>query len=148
MVGTVTKEQAICYAQHLDLIYSQSSMLYDLILNSHQPSTNGSHSKLGPHVDGVIGSTSTAVVGMLDGNLGQMTISKNPSSIVHVPNPSPATSQTSKVHTVQTTSSKKPRGKRKTKENPRSLLLSKVVRNPNNPLLRDPRIIANSSTLV
>jgi hypothetical protein len=31
MSGAITKEQEIHHAQHLDLIYSQSGTLYDLI---------------------------------------------------------------------------------------------------------------------
>ena len=50
------EEQTIRHAQHLDLIYSQSSMLYNLTLN-------GSHSKPGPHIDGVVGYASSTTIG-------------------------------------------------------------------------------------
>lgn len=62
MFGDITEEQSIHHSQHLDLIYSQFGMLYDLILNAPRPSTNVSHSKLGPHSDGVIGYESFIVV--------------------------------------------------------------------------------------
>ena len=42
-----------------------------------------------------------------------MTIDNNPSYTTLVTNPYPATTQTSKVNIIQTTSSKKPRGKKK-----------------------------------
>lgn len=45
-----------------------------------------------------------------------MTIASNPSYTVHVPNPSLAIAQTSKVKNVQTTSSKQLGGKKKNKE--------------------------------
>ena len=56
MGGTVTEEQAISRAQYLDLAYSQSSTLYDIIPNAPRP-TNGPtrpHA-LESHADGTIG---------------------------------------------------------------------------------------------
>ena len=63
MARVVTKNKDICCTQHLDLIYSQSGMFYNLILNPPRPSADGPHSKQGPHVDGVVGSTSYVIVG-------------------------------------------------------------------------------------
>ena len=40
MGGVVTKEQAISRAQYLELVYSQSRTLYDLIPQAPHPSTN------------------------------------------------------------------------------------------------------------
>jgi hypothetical protein len=40
MGGTITEEQYISHAQYLDLVYSQSDTLYDLIPNAPRPSTN------------------------------------------------------------------------------------------------------------
>jgi hypothetical protein len=40
MGGVVTEEQAIIRAQYLDLVYSQTGTLYDLIPNAPFPSTN------------------------------------------------------------------------------------------------------------
>jgi hypothetical protein len=40
MGGAVTEEQAIARAQYLDLVYSQSGTLYDLIPNAPRASTN------------------------------------------------------------------------------------------------------------
>lgn len=92
MTKDFTKEQAIRCAQHLDLIYSQSITLYDLIPNYPQPYTNVSHTNIGPHADGVVGSTSSTTVGQLTGKLGQMTISSNPSLVVIVTNSTPTPS--------------------------------------------------------
>lgn len=115
MVGEGTEEQDILHDQHLDLIYPQSGTLYNLILNDPQPSVDRSHSKIGPSVVGVVRSVSTIVLVQLARNLGQLTISINPSSVVPIPNPSPTTSQTFEVHIVQNTSCKQPRGKKKNK---------------------------------
>ncbi len=40
MGGVVTKEQAISHEEYLELVYSQSGMLYDLIPNTPRVSTN------------------------------------------------------------------------------------------------------------
>lgn len=37
MGGAVTEEQAISHAQYLDLVYSQSGTLYDLIPHAPRP---------------------------------------------------------------------------------------------------------------
>jgi hypothetical protein len=40
MGNVVTEEQAIIHAQYLDLVYSQSDTLYDLIPNAPHPSND------------------------------------------------------------------------------------------------------------
>ena len=59
MGGTITEEQAISHAQYLDLVYSQSGTLYDLISNDPRPKNDPSRPTPKPHVDGIIGSVST-----------------------------------------------------------------------------------------
>jgi hypothetical protein len=59
MGGIFTKEQAINHAQYLDLVYSQSGTLYDLILHAPHPSTDPSHPAQDAHVDGMVGSVKT-----------------------------------------------------------------------------------------
>ena len=56
MGGDVTEEKAISRAQYLDLVYSQSGTLYDLILHASQPITDPSRPITKPHVDGILGS--------------------------------------------------------------------------------------------
>ena len=56
MGACVTEEQAIARAQYLDLVYSQSSTLYDILTDAPRPGT--SKSPPTPAVDGVIGSVS------------------------------------------------------------------------------------------
>jgi hypothetical protein len=55
MGGVVTKEEAIAHAQYLDLVYSQSGTLYELILNSSCTSTDPSKPSSTTHADGIIG---------------------------------------------------------------------------------------------
>ena len=56
MGGAVIEEQAISRAQYLDLVYSQSGMLYDLIPQAPHPSTNPVKPPIETPVDGIVGS--------------------------------------------------------------------------------------------
>ena len=57
MGGVVTEEQAISHAQYLDLGYSQSSTLYDIIPNAPRPTNEPTRpGALEYHADGTIGS--------------------------------------------------------------------------------------------
>ena len=56
MGGVVTEERAISRAQYLDLVYSQSNTLYDLILQAPRPSTDLAKPPAETLVDGVVGS--------------------------------------------------------------------------------------------
>jgi hypothetical protein len=61
MGGVVTEEQAISHAQYLDLVYSQTGTLYDLLPDAPRPSTTAtSTTPTTSHaVDGVIGTFHT-----------------------------------------------------------------------------------------
>jgi hypothetical protein len=59
MGGVVTKEEAITQSQYLDLVYSQSSTLYELIPNATRPTNDPSKPSFSSHMDGVIGSVET-----------------------------------------------------------------------------------------
>ena len=56
MGGAITEEQAISQDQYLDLVYSQSGTLYDLILQAPRPSTDLAKPLAEVHVDGIVGS--------------------------------------------------------------------------------------------
>ena len=62
MSGAGTEEDVIRRAQHLDLIYSQSDTLYDIIPNAPRPSNDIPQMTPGPHADDVIGFVSTTSV--------------------------------------------------------------------------------------
>jgi len=55
-----TEEHVILHAQHLYFIYLQLGTLYDIIPNSHRPSTYPRKPTPGPHVNGAIGFVSHA----------------------------------------------------------------------------------------
>ena len=56
MGGAITKEQEISHAQYLDLVYSQSGTLYDLISQVPHPNTDPINPPVETLVDGVVGS--------------------------------------------------------------------------------------------
>ena len=56
------EEEAILRAQQLDLIYSQSGILYEIIPEALKPMHNIEKPKLGPHADGVVGSMNSPIV--------------------------------------------------------------------------------------
>ena len=67
MSGVVIEEDVIKRAQHLDLIYSQSSTLYDIIPQAPRPSNDKPLTAPGPHADGLIGSVSTTSISQVAG---------------------------------------------------------------------------------
>ena len=54
--GVTTEEEAIIRAQQLDLVYSQSRVLYNILPNAPMTETNLTKFVPGPHADGVVGS--------------------------------------------------------------------------------------------
>jgi hypothetical protein len=116
MVGVITEEQAISHAQYLDLIYSQMSTLYDLILDAPRPSMNPTPTPpVASHVvDGVIGT-------FHDETHSKQASHNNPKSttpnVQNTSNLTPSPSKTSEVNLVQSTpTSKNKKGKGKNKK--------------------------------
>ena len=101
MSGAITKEDVIRCAQHLDLIYSQSSTLYGIIPQASCPSNDKSRSTPGPHADGIIGFVSTSNVNQVVGQLGQLDIIDNPASTASTTT-STTYAQSTDVNFVQT----------------------------------------------
>ena len=60
MGGVVIEEQAIIRAQYLDLVYSQSGTLYDLIPQAPRPSTNPAKPLAKVPIDRIVGSIQSA----------------------------------------------------------------------------------------
>ena len=65
MMGPRSDEQAIHAAQQLDLIYSQSRLLYSILRNAPRPGVNLSKPSPSAHVDGMIGSALNQVTNAL-----------------------------------------------------------------------------------
>lgn len=97
MAGCITEEQAITRAQYLDLVYSQSGTLYELLPNSLRPSFNPTASKspFVPPVDGVIDSVSQTPLKTSSKQKSVSNVSPNSSS-QNLPSPG----KTSEVHIV------------------------------------------------
>ena len=98
MGGVVTEEQAIARDQYMDLLYSQSGTLYDIIpqasrASNDTPSVTPS-AKTGS-VDGVIGSVSKQKSGK------QSNIQKSMSNLTLQDSDSPSDKAVSEVNTVQ-----------------------------------------------
>jgi hypothetical protein len=118
MGGVVMEEQAISHAQYLDLVYSQTGTLYDLLPDLPRPSTSTTSTTLAAShaVDGVIGTFQAQP---------HSTSSTNPKPASNVQNALSSalpTNKTSEVNAVQSTpadknKSKKGRGKNKEEKN-------------------------------
>ena len=77
MGGAMTEEKAISRAQYLDLVYSQSGTLYDLIPHAPRPTTNPSRPTTKPPPNGILGSVQTQTAAKYSKNQNQTT---NPST--------------------------------------------------------------------
>jgi hypothetical protein len=114
MSGVFSEEEAIMRAQQLELIYSQSVLLYEVLLDAPRSILDKARQMSGPHADGIVGSTQAKPTDQLSNQLQQLSIqqttaSQNPGSV------SPST-QTSNIHIVQSMNPKanqQPKGKKK-----------------------------------
>ena len=70
--GVMNEEEAILRAQQLDLIYSQSRILYEIIPKASRPIQNVEKPNPRPHADGVVGSVNSPTVESLDKQLHQL----------------------------------------------------------------------------
>lgn len=95
MSRDVTKEQVICRAQHLYLMYFQVGTLYNIIPHAPQTLYEKPRPMPGPHVDGVVGSIYPTAVYQLARKISQMTIAENPTAIEPMTNSTTTSSQTS-----------------------------------------------------
>jgi hypothetical protein len=114
MGGVVTKEKDISRAQYLDLVYSQTNTLYDLILDDPRPSTNPTPTTpVASHaVDGVIGTFHAK-------SQSKKSSHSNPkyttASVQNTPPTTPSPGKTSEVNSVQSTPTGKNQNKKKGK---------------------------------
>jgi hypothetical protein len=112
MGGVVTEEEAIARAQYLDLVYSQSTTLHELIPNATCATNDPSKPSSSLHADGVIGSIKTQSTSQSIGVAPQSTSTSTPSSTA------PYTSshtQISEVNVVQSAPSQQTGGNKKAK---------------------------------
>ena len=72
------EEQAIFRAHELDLIYAQSSLLYEIVLNAPRSSFDPKV-KPEPHADGIVGCTSTKPMDSIVKQVSQLSINQSAS---------------------------------------------------------------------
>ena len=117
MSGEVTEEQAICHAQHLDLIYSHAGMLYNIIPHALQSLNENLRLAPRPHVDDVVGSISSSNATQLVGQLGHLVVYNNLTEATPTTTTTTSTTQSSEVNSVQTTKTSQPPGNKKKNNN-------------------------------
>jgi hypothetical protein len=65
MSRAFSEEDAIMRGQQLELIYSQSSLLYEILPDAPHSILDKTRQKAGPHADGIVGSTQTKLAEQL-----------------------------------------------------------------------------------
>jgi hypothetical protein len=102
--GVFSKEDTIMRVQQLELIYSQSGLLYEIFPDAPRSILDKTRQRSRPHVDGIIGSAQTKPIDPLSTQLQKLSIQQTAASQTTVS----ATPPTQKldVHSVQTTNPK------------------------------------------
>ena len=72
--GVTNEEEAILSAQQLELIYSQSRILYELIAKALRPTHDVEKPNPGPHANGVVGSVNSPTIEYLAKQLHQLSV--------------------------------------------------------------------------
>jgi len=72
--GVFSEEEAIMRAQQLELIYSQSGLLYKVFPDAPWSILNKARKIFGPHADGIVGSAQTNLIDQLSNKLQQFSI--------------------------------------------------------------------------
>jgi hypothetical protein len=131
MGGVVTEEQAISHAQYLDLVYSQTGTLYDLLPDAPRPSTSAtSTTPTTSHV-------ARSVIGTFHAQPHSPS-STNPkpasSNVQNASSPAPPTGKTSEVNAVQSTPAGKNKSKKGTGKNKEDKNTTQAERTKNSPV--------------
>ena len=106
MGGVVTEEQAISHTQYLDLMYSHSGTLYDLIPQAPHPSTNPAKPLAETPVGGIVGSIQPSSAAKP---------TKQPNASATTPSTPKVSTEMNVIQSKQTPSNNKKKGKGKTK---------------------------------
>ena len=93
-----SEEEAIMSSQHIELIYSQSGMLYEIFPDAPWSTLYKAKKNSRPHVDGIVGSTQSKSTYILSNQLQQLTIQEIVASQNLSSDGTPT--QTSDVHSV------------------------------------------------
>ena len=107
MGGAVTEEKAISRAQYLDLVYSQSGTLYDLIPQAPLPSTNPAKPLVEAPIDGIVGSIQSPSAAKP---------AKQPQTTTPTPLTPKVSAEVNSIQSIQTSGNNKNKGKNKNKK--------------------------------
>ena len=116
MGGVVTEEQVISRAQYLDLVYSKSSTLYDLIPHAPRPKIDPSRPATEPPNDDILGLVQTQMVEKPSKKQNQATTPSNQPAPSTKPAPSPVASAEVNAIQLNESSNGKKKGKNKSKK--------------------------------
>jgi hypothetical protein len=72
--GVLLEEEVIKRGKHLELIYSQFGLLYEIFLDATWSILDKAKQKSGPHVDGIVGSTQANSIDQLSNQLHQLSM--------------------------------------------------------------------------
>ena len=86
-------------AQQLELIYSQSGLLFEIFPDMPRSIHDKARQNFGPHVDGIVGSTQENSTDHLSNQLQQLSIQETTTNQTYILDGPPT--QTSDVHNVQ-----------------------------------------------
>jgi hypothetical protein len=111
MGGVIIEEKEISHAQYLDLVYLQTSTLYDLLPDAPCPSTMATSTtpKYSHATNGVIGTFHCQPQSMLASHTNPKSHASN---VQTAPTPTPSTSKNSEVNVVQSTPASKNKSKK------------------------------------
>ena len=107
MGGAITEEQAISWAQYLDLVYSQSRMLYDVIPQAPCLSTDLSKPPVETPVDGIVGSIQSPLIEKP---------AKQPQNSTPTPSTPKVSAEVNSIQSIQMPDNNKKKGKAKNKK--------------------------------
>jgi hypothetical protein len=99
-----SEEDTIMRAQQFELIYSQSSLLYNILPYAPRSILDKTRQRARPHADGIVGSTQTKPAEKLTKKLQQLSIQHSAASQTTALATPPT--QMSDVHSVQSTNPK------------------------------------------
>jgi hypothetical protein len=114
MSGVFSEEDAIMRAQQLELIYSQSSLLYEILPDAPHSILDKTRQRVGSHANGIVGLAQTKPIEKLTKQLQKFSIQHTTANQTTVLDAPPT--QMSDVHTVKSKNPKatqQPEGKKK-----------------------------------
>ena len=106
MGSSITEKKSISRAQYLDLVYSQSETLYDLIPQAPRPSTDPAKPLAEVLVDGIVGSSQSP---------SAVKTTKQPQTTTPTPSTSKVSTEVNFIQSIQTSGNNKKKGKSKIK---------------------------------